>query len=62
MLEVRPRKNEPIESVLKRLKIKVFESGLMDDWYRCRRFETPAQKKARKQKMSIKKRNFLKNI
>jgi small subunit ribosomal protein S21 len=61
MLEVKIRPNEPIESALKRLKIKVIESGLMDDWYRSRHFETPAQKKARKLKMAIKKRNFLKN-
>lgn len=62
MLEVKVRPGELIEKALKRLKNKVITSGLIDELYHRRAFETKAQKKTRKRKMAAKKAKLLSSL
>ncbi len=55
MYTVELRKGEEIDRVLKRLKSKVIEDGLMDELYRLRAHETPRDKRKRKEKLMYKK-------
>jgi ribosomal protein S21 len=60
MIEVKVRPGELIDRALKRFKTKVIMSGLLDDLYSKREFETPAKRKERKKRMAIKKMKLLK--
>jgi small subunit ribosomal protein S21 len=62
MIEVRVRPGEHIDKALKRFKAKVITSGLIDELYCRREFETPAKKRKRKKKMRLKKMKLLKHI
>jgi small subunit ribosomal protein S21 len=62
MLEVKVRQGELIDKALKRLKNKVITSGLIDELYHRRAFETKAVKKARKRKMAAKKAKLLNSL
>jgi len=62
MLEVKVRPGELIDKALKRLKNKVITSGLIDELYHRRAFETKAAKKARKRKMALKKAKLLQTL
>lgn len=62
MLEVKVRPGELIDKALKRLKNKVITSGLIDELYHRRAFETKAQKRARKKRMAIKKAKLLQTL
>ena len=62
MIEIKLYPGEHIDKALKRFKSKVISSGLIDELYHRRAFETPAQKKIRKRKAAIKKAKLLQNL
>jgi ribosomal protein S21 len=58
MVETFLHKNEKIESALKRLKIKIFNEGIIETVYLKRFFETNQQKRKRKLKQLQKKSKY----
>jgi len=62
MVQIKLHPGEHIDKALKRFKNKVIQSGLIDELYHRRTYETPAQKKVRKRKMAAKKLKLLQNL
>jgi small subunit ribosomal protein S21 len=62
MIEIKLHPGEHIDKALKRFKNKVIMSGLIDELYHRRAYETPAQKKVRKRKTALKKIKLLQNL
>lgn len=56
MYIVKVKKNDPngVDKALKQLKNKVIKDGLMEDLYRLRAFETPKERRERKQRFKVK--------
>ncbi|MEM9219115.1 MAG: 30S ribosomal protein S21 [Cyanobacteria bacterium P01_F01_bin.150] len=49
MAQIVPRENEPIESMLRRFKREVSNAGIFPDMRKNRHFETPQEKRKRKE-------------
>ncbi|MGQ4649962.1 30S ribosomal protein S21 [Lyngbya aestuarii] len=61
MTQVVPGESEHLESVLRRFKRKVSGAGIFADMKKNRHFETPAQKRKRKEIARHKERRRLRN-
>jgi small subunit ribosomal protein S21 len=51
MIEIEVRTTELIDKALKRLKTRVMTEGILENVWRKRAFETPQEKRKRKQKL-----------
>jgi len=61
MVEIKVNKNELLDRALKRLKNRVMAEGILEKVYQKRAFETPQQKRTRKQKLLHKQFKYNKN-